>query len=90
MDSHDEKWDGSGYPRGASGTDTPLPGRLMAIPDVYDALISDRVYKKAFTHDDSVLIIAKGIGTHFDPDIGSVFLEVANQFQAISFAFRDQ
>ena len=88
--SHHEKWDGSGYPRGIIGVDIPLAGRLMAIPDVYDALTSMRVYKQAFSHEDSVAIIAKGIGTHFDPDIGKIFLDVADQFQAISLAFRDQ
>jgi Response regulator containing a CheY-like receiver domain and an HD-GYP domain len=88
--AHHEKWDGTGYPRGISGTEIPLAGRLMAIPDVYDALISERVYKKAFSHEDSVAIIAKGIGSHFDPDIGKIFLEVQTQFQAISLAFRDR
>jgi putative two-component system response regulator len=88
--SHHEKWDGTGYPRGVSGTEIPLPGRLMAIPDVYDALISNRVYKRALSHEDSVMIITKGIGTQFDPDIGKVFVEVADQFRAISQAFRDQ
>lgn len=88
--SHHEKWDGSGYPRGVSGIEIPLAGRLMAIPDVYDALISVRVYKKAFSHEDSVAIIAKGIGSHFDPDIGKIFLEVQNQFQAIALAFKDR
>lgn len=82
--SHHEKWDGSGYPRGLAGDDIPLPGRLMAIPDVYDALISQRVYKKAFTHEAAVEIIEKGIGAQFDPDIGSAFMDIAERFRDIA------
>ena len=87
--SHHEKWDGSGYPRGLSGDDIPLPGRLMAIPDVYDALISQRVYKKAFTHEAAVEIIEKGAGTQFDPDIASAFLDIADRFRDIARNLRD-
>ena len=87
--SHHEKWDGTGYPRGLSGEDIPLPGRLMAIPDVYDALISKRVYKKAFTHEDAVEIIEKGLGTQFDPDIGSAFMDISESFKNIARDLRD-
>jgi putative two-component system response regulator len=87
--SHHEKWDGSGYPRGLSGEDIPLPGRLMAIPDVYDALISKRVYKKAFSHGEAVEIIEKGAGTHFDPRITAVFSEVSGTFSEIARNFSD-
>jgi putative two-component system response regulator len=87
--SHHEKWDGSGYPRGLSGDDIPLPGRLMAIPDVYDALISQRVYKKAFTHEAAVEIIERGSGSQFDPDIAGAFLDMADRFKDIARNLRD-
>ncbi|MFA6505268.1 MAG: two-component system response regulator [Treponemataceae bacterium] len=87
--SHHEKWDGSGYPRGLSGDAIPLPGRLMAIPDVYDALISKRVYKKAFTHEETLKIIQKGSQTHFDPDIARAFFDISDRFKEIASAFRD-
>jgi HD-GYP domain-containing protein (c-di-GMP phosphodiesterase class II) len=72
--THHEKWDGTGYPDGLSGLEIPLEGRLMAIVDVYDALTNDRPYKKAYSHEESVKIIKKGMGTHFDPLIAEVFL----------------
>jgi len=72
--SHHEKWDGTGYPLGLEGSAIPLQGRLMAIIDVYDALTNDRQYKKAVTHEQALEIIKDGIGTHFDPLIGAVFL----------------
>jgi putative two-component system response regulator len=78
--THQEKWDGSGYPRGLAGEDIPLPGRLMAIADVYDALVSDRPYKKALSHEEAVRIILDGKGTHFDPVLVDVFGQVADQF----------
>ncbi len=87
--SHHEKWDGSGYPRGLSGEGIPLPGRLMAIPDVYDALISDRVYKTGFSHDEAVAIITDGVGTHFDPDISAAFMAMAGRFKEIAQRFGD-
>ena len=73
---HHERWDGKGYPFGISGTDIPLHGRLMAIIDVYDALMSERPYKKPHTHEDAVRIIMMDSGTHFDPSIAGVFVEV--------------
>jgi putative two-component system response regulator len=78
--THQEKWDGSGYPNGLSGENIPLQGRLMAIADVYDALISDRPYKKAFSHEEAVRIILAGKGTHFDPILADVFGQVSDQF----------
>ena len=87
--SHHEKWDGTGYPQGLSGDDIPIPGRLMAFADVYDALISARVYKRAFTHEETLDIIKKGIGTHFDPDIALVFMEISEQFRKIALSFSD-
>ena len=79
---HHECWDGSGYPYGLKGTDIPLQGRLMAIIDVYDALVSERPYKKAFTHEEAVNVIVNGAGHHFDPLIVDVFNEVSNQIMA--------
>ena len=77
---HHEKWDGTGYPLGTKGEDTPLQGRLMAIVDVYDALTNDRPYKKAYSHEKAIEIIAEGLGTHFDPLIDSVFVENEKEF----------
>ena len=77
--SHHERWDGAGYPRGLSGEDIPFPGRLMAIPDVYDALISERVYKRAFTHEETVRIIKQGLGAQFDPEVGLAFMRGSSQ-----------
>jgi putative two-component system response regulator len=82
--SHQEKWDGSGYPMGLSGDQIPIPGRLMALADVYDALISRRVYKSPFTHEEAHEIIVQGRGTHFDPDIADAFLAVEDEFRAIA------
>ncbi|MCL1956896.1 MAG: response regulator [Fibromonadales bacterium] len=78
--THHEKWDGSGYPRGLKGEEIPLQGRLMAIADVYDALTSERPYKKAYTHEEAVNIIKEGRGTHFDPDLVDIFLEISDEF----------
>ncbi|MCL2601108.1 MAG: response regulator [Treponema sp.] len=79
--SHHEKWDGSGYPNGLREHDIPLLGRIMAIADVYDALTSERPYKKAFSHDDAVKIIGEGSGTQFDPALVDVFIRTADQLQ---------
>jgi putative two-component system response regulator len=81
--THHEKWDGTGYPKGLQGNDIPLEGRLMAIADVYDALISDRPYKKSFTHEEACKIIEEGAGTHFDPVLVEVFKNVKNEFARI-------
>ena len=78
---HHEKWDGSGYPLGTMGADTPLQGRLMAIVDVYDALTNDRPYKKAYSHEQAVDIIKDGFGTHFDPLINEIFLRHEDDFK---------
>lgn len=87
--SHHEKWNGSGYPNALAGENIPLSGRLMAIPDVYDALISRRVYKPPFSHEESVRIITEGAGLHFDPDITVAFLELADRFREVASVFRD-
>jgi len=78
--SHHEKWDGSGYPRGLKGDEIPLHGRVMAIVDVYDALISKRPYKPAFTHEKALELIRESRGTHFDPVLVDVFLEINQLF----------
>ncbi|MDR0858621.1 MAG: response regulator [Oscillospiraceae bacterium] len=81
--AHQEKWDGSGYPNGLRGTDIPLPGRLMAIADVYDTLTSERPYKSAFTHEEAVEIIKKDSGTHFEPALVEIFEEYSEYFRKI-------
>lgn len=78
--SHHEKWDGTGYPRGLRGEEIPLEGRLMAICDVYDALVTERPYKKPFSHEEAVTIIKSDSGTHFDPEIAEAFLRVSKDF----------
>ena len=81
---HHEKWDGTGYPNGLTGYNIPLPGRLMAIADVYDALISKRVYKNPYTHKEAAEIISREKGTHFDPVLVDVFISVADKFSKIA------
>ena len=87
--SHQEKWDGSGYPEGMVGPLIPLSARLMAVADVYDALISKRVYKPAMPAERAIQIIREGSGKHFDPDIVSVFLEMTGEFARIAAQFVD-
>jgi putative two-component system response regulator len=87
--SHQEKWDGSGYPDCLAGEQIPLSARLMAVADVYDALISRRVYKPAFTHQQALDVMRKGRGTHFDPDVLDAFFEIEGEFAAIAAEFRD-
>jgi putative two-component system response regulator len=84
--THHERWDGSGYPIGAYGRHIPLEGRLMAIADVYDALISSRPYKPAMSPERAANIIEEGAGTHFDPELVGVFTDVAPQFERIATA----
>ncbi|MBQ4863556.1 two-component system response regulator [Pseudoalteromonas sp. MMG013] len=86
---HHEKWDGSGYPDGLKGEAIPLSARLMAIADVYDALISKRVYKDAMTHEQAMKIIAEGRGSHFDPDMIDAFFEIETEFYEISQKYTD-
>lgn len=87
--THHEKWDGSGYPNGLSGEDIPLSGRFMAVADVYDALISKRVYKEAFSHEKALGIIAEGKGSHFDPVVVDALLEVESEFREIAARHQD-
>ena len=87
--THHEKWDGSGYPNRLSKKEIPISGRLMALSDVYDALISKRVYKGAFTHDEARNIILEGRGAHFDPDIVDAFIRREAEFIKIMEKHRD-
>ncbi len=86
---HHEKWDGSGYPYGLSGDSIPIAARLMTLADVYDALISKRVYKEAFSHEKTTAIIMSDKESMFDPDIVDAFLQIGNQFQEIAEKFAD-
>ena len=81
MLSHHEKWDGTGYPMGLKGDDIPLQGRIMAIVDVYDALTSDRTYRKKIPHAEAVKQIKNSSGTLFDPGLVAVFLETEKEFE---------
>jgi putative two-component system response regulator len=87
--SHQEKWDGSGYPHGLQGDAIPIAARLMAVADVYDALISRRVYKEGMPHEAAVKIIQLGKGRHFDPDMVDAFTAIHEKFRAIAERFAD-
>ncbi len=82
--SHQEKWDGSGYPEGLKGEEIPFSARLMAVADVYDALISRRCYKPPFKHEKALEIMSEGRGKHFDPDILDAFLEISTAVRLIA------
>jgi putative two-component system response regulator len=86
---HQEKWDGSGYPRALAGTDIPVSARILAIADVYDALISSKVYKAGVPHDKAVQIIFSERGSHFDPDMVDAFIEIQDAFAEIAKRFAD-
>lgn len=86
---HHERWDGTGYPQGICGTDIPISARLMALADVYDAIISKRIYKPAMSHGTAVEIIREGRGSHFDPEVLDVFLGLKDEFHAIALRFSD-
>jgi len=88
--THHEKWDGSGYPIGLTGKNIPLEGQLMAIADVYDALISKRQYKEPHTHADACKIIENGSGTHFDPVLVDVFTRVEDKFEEIAKGYSEE
>ena len=86
--SHHEYWDGSGYPQGLAGQAIALSARLMAVADVFDALISTRSYRPAFTHETAVELIRQGSGGHFDPDVVDAMLAVEEKFKAIAAQFQ--
>lgn len=87
--SHQEKWDGSGYPQGLAGDAIPLSARLMALADVCDALISRRVYKEPMSHEQAAAILREGRGSHFDPDVADAFCAIEDEFRAIAARYRD-
>ena len=87
--THHEHWNGGGYPKGLKGDEIPLSGRLMAIADVYDALVNKRVYKPALPHEEAISIIKKGSGQQFDPDIVDALIELQDEFQRIAERFAD-
>jgi putative two-component system response regulator len=87
--SHHERWDGTGYPEGLSASSIPLSARIMAVADVYDALISARVYKPAMSHADACALIRNGRGNHFDPTVVDCFLDNADHFQNIARKYCD-
>ncbi|MBR6318450.1 MAG: HD-GYP domain-containing protein, partial [Fibrobacter sp.] len=76
---HHEKWDGSGYPTGIKGEEIPLSARIMAVADVFDALVAERVYKKPFTYEKAMAIITEGAGKHFDPTIVETFTHISEK-----------
>src|SRR5262249_38582830 len=81
--THHERWDGSGYPRGLRGGEIPVAGRLMAVVDVYDALVSKRVYREALPQAEAIRIRAAGRGAQFDPAVVDAFLQVATAFERL-------
>jgi putative two-component system response regulator len=87
--SHHEKWDGSGYPQGLSGDEIPISARLVMVVDVYDALISRRVYKPAITHLQATKVIQESVGTHFDPDVVKAFDCCHDEFYRIANTYSD-
>jgi putative two-component system response regulator len=87
--AHHEKWDGSGYPEGLAGENIPISARMMAVADVYDALISRRVYKEAFPYEEAVKIIRKGRGSHFDPALIDAFDAIESVFHSIAQRYAD-
>jgi putative two-component system response regulator len=88
--THHEHWDGSGYPQGLKGEEIPVSGRLMAIADVYDALINKRIYKEAYSHEKAIEIVRQSAGTHLDPDIVDTFLQLQDEFLKIATHYGDE
>ena len=84
---HHEKWNGAGYPKGLKGDEIPLSARVMAVADVFDALVSQRSYKKPFTFEEAIRIIEEGSGSHFDPRVAGAFLKVKDQARVIAETF---
>lgn len=87
--THHERWDGSGYPKGLAGEDIPLPGRILALADVFDALCSARSYKRAWPVEDAIRKIRLGSGTHFDPRLVDLLDKVRDQFNAVRMQYQE-
>jgi len=87
--THHEKWDGSGYPRGLKGEEIPLEGRIVAVADVYDALSSERPYKKAFPSEKCFAILQEGRGAHFDPRVVDAFFAGVDEIQVVQAELSD-
>lgn len=87
--SHHEHWDGSGYPQGLAGSAIPLAARLMAVADVYDALITARVYKQPIPHEQAILMMRQGRGSHFDPVVFDAFMEIEEEIRQIAHRYED-
>ena len=81
--AHHERWDGTGYPFGLAREDIALAARIVAVADVYDALTSERVYKKAMTHEQARDVIVEGSGSHFDPAVVVAFVAAEDEFESI-------
>ena len=79
---HHEKWDGTGYPTGIKGSGIPLSARIMAVADVFDALVAERIYKKPFTYEKAMAIITEGAGKHFDPTVVEAFCHISEELYA--------
>ncbi|MEL7551485.1 CHASE2 domain-containing protein [Pseudomonas protegens] len=88
--THHEKWDGTGYPLGLMGQEIPLSGRIMAVADIYDALISRRCYKEPFSHERSITMMRELRGKTFDPLVFDAFIEIEDEIQQIAGEFRDE
>lgn len=87
--SHHEKWNGKGYPKGLAETQIPLSARLVALADVYDALISNKIYRQGVSHDAAVGIIFGERGQHFDPDVVDAFMELTVEFDEVAHRYAD-
>lgn len=87
---HHEKWNGQGYPCGLSGTDIPLEARIMALADVFDALVSKRCYKEAYSYDKAFAIIENDLGTHFDPELGRIFIECRSKLEDLYIKYSEE
>jgi response regulator RpfG family c-di-GMP phosphodiesterase len=88
--THHEKWDGSGYPQGLRGEAIPIAGRVVALSDVFDALMSRRPYKAGFGEDETLAILKDGVGKHFDPEIYSAFVRVFDEIRSVRLDFADE